>query len=119
MSDNARKTFFVFFRPGPTQTYKMIRDVAKTKPLISCAVTAQLICVFGFAYAKRRFFHDAGQIKQECNTSEFSCRLTIVHNSAFFLLQKDILQSLQSRNLKVDTDSLAKMQQFYDDFVGF
>ena len=25
--------------------------VAKTKALISCAVTAQLICVFGFAYA--------------------------------------------------------------------
>ena len=28
---------------------------AKTKALISCAVTAQLICVFVFAYAKIRF----------------------------------------------------------------
>ena len=28
---------------------------AKTKALISCAVTAQLICAFVFAYAKSRF----------------------------------------------------------------
>ena len=28
----------------------------KTKALISCAVTAQLICVFVFAYAKSRFY---------------------------------------------------------------
>ena len=33
--------------------------VAKTKALISCAVTAQLICVFVFAYAKLLFSHDA------------------------------------------------------------
>ena len=32
--------------------------VAKTKALISCAVTEQLICAFVFAYAKVRFFHD-------------------------------------------------------------
>ena len=31
--------------------------VAKTKALISCAVTAQLICVFVFANAKSRFSH--------------------------------------------------------------
>ena len=29
--------------------------MAKTKALISCAVTAQLICVCGFAYAKNGF----------------------------------------------------------------
>ena len=34
--------------------------VAKTKELISCAVTAQLICVFVVAYAKSRFSRDAG-----------------------------------------------------------
>ena len=33
--------------------------VAKTKALISFAVTAKLICVFVFAYAKRWFSHDA------------------------------------------------------------
>ena len=37
--------------------------VAKTKALISCSVTAQLICGFDFAYAKSRFSHDAAHIK--------------------------------------------------------
>ena len=32
-------------------------SVAKTKALISCAVTAQLICVFVFAYADYLFSH--------------------------------------------------------------
>ena len=36
--------------------------VAKTKALISFAVTAKLICVFVFAYAKTRFSHDEAQI---------------------------------------------------------
>ena len=36
--------------------------VAETKALISFAVTAKLICVFVFAYAKTRFSHDAAQI---------------------------------------------------------
>ena len=35
--------------------------LAKTKALISCAVTAQLICVFVFAYPKSRSFHDVAQ----------------------------------------------------------
>ena len=56
------KTSNLGFRPGLTQIglYSHRRrlekmdftmHVAKTKALISCAVTAQLICVFGFAYA--------------------------------------------------------------------
>ena len=32
--------------------------VAKTKVLISLAVTVKLICVFVFAYAKSQFSHD-------------------------------------------------------------
>ena len=36
--------------------------VAKTKAQISFAVTAKLICVFVFAYAKRWFCHDAAHI---------------------------------------------------------
>ena len=36
--------------------------VAKTKALISCAVTAQLICAFGFAYADCWFFYAVVQI---------------------------------------------------------
>ena len=37
-------------------------SVAKIKALIGCAVTAQLICAFVFAYAKSRFSHDAVHI---------------------------------------------------------
>ena len=44
----------------------MYRDctirVAKTKALISLAVTAKLICVFVFAYTKSRFSHKETQI---------------------------------------------------------
>ena len=36
--------------------------VVKTKSLISFEVTAKLICVFVFAYAKSRFSHDAAQM---------------------------------------------------------
>ena len=35
----------------------------KTKALISLAVTAKLICVYVFAYAKSRFSHDAAHIQ--------------------------------------------------------
>ena len=37
--------------------------MAKAKALFSCAVTAQLICVFVFVYAKKRFSHDAAHIQ--------------------------------------------------------
>ena len=36
--------------------------MAKTKVLISWAVTTQLICAFVFAYAKSRFSHDMAHI---------------------------------------------------------
>ena len=36
--------------------------MAKTKALINIAVTAKLICVFVFAYAKNRFSHDEAQM---------------------------------------------------------
>ena len=39
--------------------------LGKTKALISFAVTAKLICVFVFAYAKSRFSHDGAQL-YEC-----------------------------------------------------
>ena len=38
-------------------------NVAITKALISFAVTAKLICVFVFAYAKSQFSHDSAHIK--------------------------------------------------------
>ena len=37
-------------------------DIATTKVLISCAVTAQLICVFVFAYANCWFSYVAAPI---------------------------------------------------------
>ena len=40
-------------------------DEAKTKALISCAATAQLICAFVFAYAKIRFSNDVAQMTYE------------------------------------------------------
>ena len=77
-----QKTGLRGFQPGPTQTrlyshrrwletwnfgFRKQRDctvqVAKTKALISFAVTAKLICVFVFAYAKIRFSHVAAHIK--------------------------------------------------------
>ena len=73
-----QKTGLRGFRPGPTQirlrrlrkwleawnfVFRKERDctsrVAKTKALISFAVSAKLICVFVFAYAKIRFSHVA------------------------------------------------------------
>ena len=75
------KTNNLGFRPGPTQTglyshrkwleagnfgFRKKRDctihVAKTKALISFAVTAKLICGFVFAYANCCFSHAQAQI---------------------------------------------------------
>ena len=69
------------FPPGPTQTglysrrrwlgacyfvFRKERDctirVAKTKALISFAVTVKLICGFVFAYAKSQFSHTETQL---------------------------------------------------------
>ena len=53
--------------------------MAKTKTLISFVVTAKLICVFVFAYAKSRFSHDeAHLIKPEIinHKSHLFCTLT-------------------------------------------
>ena len=76
------KTGLRGFRPGPTQTvlyshrrwlealnfgFRKKMDftirVAKTKALISFAVTAKLICVFVFAYAKSRFSHNEAHME--------------------------------------------------------
>ena len=76
------KTSLQGFRPGPSQTglcncrkcleawtfgFRKLRNctirVAKTKALISFAVTAKLICVFVFTYTKIRFSHDAANIE--------------------------------------------------------
>ena len=48
--------------------------VGKTKVLIRCLITAQLICVFVWAYAKSRFSHDASQMSLHIrNSDEKTC----------------------------------------------
>ena len=52
----------------PVQSQKESDDtiyVVKTKELISCVVTAKLICAFVFAYICKMFPHDAARIP--CN----------------------------------------------------
>ena len=39
--------------------------MAKTKALISCVISAQLICIFVFAYAKIRFSHTKAHALQD------------------------------------------------------
>ena len=47
--------------------------IAETKALISFAVTAKLICVFVFAYAKRWFSHDAAHLYENSETHGVVC----------------------------------------------
>ena len=46
--------------------------IAKTKALISFAVTAKVICVFVFAYAKSRFSHDAAHLIQTVSFMKYN-----------------------------------------------
>ena len=50
--------------------------VAKTKVLISCAVTVQLICGFVFAYAKGRSCHDAAPLYLSKKREKNGCKMT-------------------------------------------
>ena len=52
-----------FSDTGSTRRGIVLSTVAKTKALISCTVTMQLICAFIFAYMqKSRFSHDPAHI---------------------------------------------------------
>ena len=51
--------------------------VAKTKALISFAVTAKLICVFVFAYAKNLFSYDAAHISLGFGQGSVSLKVLI------------------------------------------
>ena len=52
---------FVFSKKRDHTIYEV-----KTKVMISCAVTVQLICVFVFAYAKSQFSHDTAHKVSFC-----------------------------------------------------
>ena len=70
-SDTNRAVQLQKMARGWTFRIKKVGDyiiyVVKTKALISFAVTAKLICLFVFAYAKSRFSHDEAHIT--CMTS--------------------------------------------------
>ena len=93
---HGEKTCLLGFRPDLTQTrlhihrrwleagnsgFRKKRDctiyVVKTKALISCALTVQLICAVVFAYAKSRFSHDTAYIGMVL-VVDFSGLFTIV-----------------------------------------
>ena len=90
LEPRCEKTGLRGFRPGRTQTglyshgtwlealnfgSRKKRNctirVAKTKALISFAVTAKLICVFVFAYAKSRYSYDAALCNLETKSKCF------------------------------------------------
>ena len=52
--------------------------MAKTKALISCAVTAQLICTLVFAYAKVRFFHNKAHMIKHLISCKTVCNVVLV-----------------------------------------
>ena len=52
--------------------------MAKTKTLISFAVTAKLICVFVFAYAKSRYSHDEAQMLSYTPDISMRCNIVVV-----------------------------------------
>ena len=59
---------------------------AKTKALISCAVTVQLICVFIFAYAKSHFL--ITRLKSSCilGFDQYLCHFLFRYLKAIFQL---------------------------------
>ena len=71
----------------------------KTKVLISCAITAQLICTFVFTYAKGRFSHDTSHklkvlmllISSITNTSFLSTHTSHIFSSSHCILSVDFL----------------------------
>ena len=54
--------------------------VAKTKTLISFAVTAKLICIFVFTYAKSQFSHDEAQIQIHFHTQKSKIVGNVIKN---------------------------------------
>ena len=64
--------------------------VAKTKALISFAVTAKLICVFVLAYAKSRFSHHAAHMQESRVSLDMNHILQNLYSS-FCRLLKDTL----------------------------
>ena len=54
--------------------------MAKTKALISCVVTTQLICAFVFAYAKSRFSLDAAHLMIKVDNKVSLCEINFYNS---------------------------------------
>ena len=51
--------------------------MAKTMALISCTVTAQMICAFVFAYAKSRLSHEVAHVNIKLDFDAFGFKLVV------------------------------------------
>ena len=78
------------------------------KALISCAVTAQLICTFLFAYARTRFSHDAAQLSASQNFSEGFYH---IFDSALQGFEEELLTV--KRKLNCYINSFSRFSLFY------
>ena len=72
--------------------------MAKTKALISCAVTAQLICVFDFAYGNHWVSYAAAQIKFLPFVYKYLCRCTLKMHYTI-LIGSDSFESSESNQM--------------------
>ena len=76
-------------------SWKLKRDctiyIVKTMALISCAVTAQLICAFVFADAKSMFSHGAAQTVNTQSSNFFSLRVG-QENTSTAILTDQLIQ---------------------------
>ena len=64
--------------------------MAKTKALISCAVTAQLICGFVLAYANSQFTHNEAHFRQSGNLT--LCQVMRKGTFMFYTCDQQILR---------------------------
>ena len=72
--------------------------VAKTKALISFEVTAKLICVFVFAYARNRFSHDEAHIIFAVNSVDADQAIGTLRLVGIFDVCLDIIQMCMERS---------------------
>ena len=90
--------------------------VAKTKAKIS--VTAKLICVFVFAYAKRLFSHDAAQIRrcQKCSILHSHVHVLTVFNTAASFASSERLSASKTiyTQRKLSRDSTKTVSRVFD-----
>ena len=84
--------------------------MARTKALISFTVTAKLICVFVFVYAKSRFSHDAAQyilkhVKAESDVPNLKTNSTVFLLICLSLAKKWICHIFDPSQVKIEQNT--------------